>query len=130
SVSTTDGTALVLNGGGLTSADATKPVTITASATGDTGTAVKVENAGAPEGAQKGASLKDIILNTSSTKGDALNVAGKLETQNAELKASATDTGTAVNINGGEIHSKGQTSLTAMAEAGHAAVITGGKLTG
>ncbi|EAS5352975.1 filamentous hemagglutinin N-terminal domain-containing protein [Salmonella enterica] len=132
SVSTADGTALVLNGGGLTSADTTKPVTITASATGDTGTAVKVEteNTGVPGGAPTGSSLKDINLKTSSTKGNALNVEGKLETQNTAITASATDTGTSLNISGGEIHSKGQTSLTAKADAGHAAVITGGKLTG
>ncbi|EEF7266480.1 filamentous hemagglutinin N-terminal domain-containing protein [Salmonella enterica] len=132
SVSTADGTALVLNGGGLTSADTTKPVTITASATGDTGTAVKVEKVkvDAPEGAPTGSSLKDINLKTSSTKGNALNVEGKLETQNTAITASATDTGTSLNISGGEIHSKGQTSLTAKADAGHAAVITGGKLTG
>ncbi|EGZ8045676.1 filamentous hemagglutinin N-terminal domain-containing protein, partial [Salmonella enterica] len=132
SVSTTDGTALVLNGGGLTSADTTKPVTITASATGDTGTAVKVEKVkvDAPEGAPTGSSLKDINLKTSSTKGNALNVEGKLETQNTAITASATDTGTALNISGGEIHSKGQTSLTAKADAGNAAVIADGKLTG
>ncbi|HCL1641398.1 TPA: filamentous hemagglutinin N-terminal domain-containing protein, partial [Salmonella enterica subsp. enterica serovar 4,[5],12:i:-] len=132
SVSTTNGTALVLNGGGLTSADTTKPVTITASATGDTGTAVKVEKVkvDAPEGAPTGSSLKDINLKTSSTKGNALNVEGKLETQNTAITASATDTGTALNISGGEIHSKGETSLTAKADEGNAAVITGGKLTG
>ncbi|EBS6881397.1 filamentous hemagglutinin N-terminal domain-containing protein, partial [Salmonella enterica] len=133
SVSTTDGTALVLNGGGLTSADTTKPVTITASATGDTGTAVKVEktgNTGVPGGVPTGSSLKDINLKTSSTKGDALNVEGKLETQNTVITASATDTGTALNISGGEIHSKGETSLTAKADAGNAAVIADGKLTG
>ncbi|EDY6749852.1 filamentous hemagglutinin N-terminal domain-containing protein, partial [Salmonella enterica] len=132
SVSTADGTALVLNGGGLTSADTTKPVTITASATGDTGTAVKVEKVkvDAPEGAPTGSSLKDINLKTSSTKGNALNVEGKLETQNTAITASATDTGTALNISGGEIHSKGQTSLTAKADAGNAAVIADGKLTG
>lgn len=127
SVSTADGTALVMNGGGLTSADKTHPITITASATGDTGTAVKVE---ATEESQMPSSLKDIILVSSSTKGDALNVAGRLETQNAELETSASDTGAALNINGGEIHSLGQTTLKAEAETGHAAVITGGKLTG
>ncbi|EPD0210839.1 filamentous hemagglutinin N-terminal domain-containing protein [Salmonella enterica] len=130
SVSTTGGTALVMNGGGLTSADKTKPVTITASATGDTGTAVKVEKVQTTEGVQVSSSLKDVILVSSSTKGDALNVAGKLETQNAVLKTSTPDTGTALNISGGEIHSLGQTTLNATAETGHAAVITGGKLTG
>ncbi|EAY4774404.1 filamentous hemagglutinin N-terminal domain-containing protein [Salmonella enterica] len=130
SVSTADGTALVLNGGGLTSTDTAKPVTITASATGDTGTAVKVEKTVTEEGGQTSSLLKDVILVSSSTKGDALNVAGKLETQNAELKTSASDTGTALNIHDGEIHSQGQTSLTATADAGRAAVITDGKLTG
>ncbi|HIB1592530.1 TPA: filamentous hemagglutinin N-terminal domain-containing protein, partial [Salmonella enterica subsp. enterica serovar Muenchen] len=124
SVSTTDGTALVLNGGGLTSTDKANPVTITASATGDTGTAVNVEEAGTAS------SLKDVHLTSSSTDGDALNVAGRLDTQNAVLKASATGAGTALNVGGGEIHSQGQTSLTATADAGHAAVITDGKLTG
>ncbi|EDJ1206110.1 hypothetical protein GEX85_05260 [Salmonella enterica] len=127
SLSTADGTALVMNGGGLTSADKTHPITITASATGDTGTAVKVE---ATEEGQMPSSLKDIILVSSSTKGDALNVAGRLETQNAELETSASDTGAALNINGGEIHSLGQTTLKAEAETGHAAVIVDGKLTG
>ncbi|ELV9470105.1 filamentous hemagglutinin N-terminal domain-containing protein, partial [Salmonella enterica] len=130
SVSTTDGTALMLSGGGLTSADAARPVSVTASATGDAGTAVRVDKTVAMGGEQTSSSLKDIHLTTSSTKGDALNVSGRLETQNAELKASATDTGTALNISGGEIYSKGNASLTATADAGHAAVITDGKLTG
>ncbi|ENL0803811.1 hypothetical protein AB4S24_004818, partial [Salmonella enterica] len=130
SVSTTDGTALVLSGGGLTSTDAARPVTVTASATGEAGTAVRVEKTVTGDGVQTSSSLKDVLLTTSSTKGDALNVAGRLETQNAEIKVSATDTGTALNISGGEIHSKGQTSLTATADTGHAAVIADGKLTG
>ncbi|EKC2495957.1 hypothetical protein OOO55_005166, partial [Salmonella enterica] len=87
SVSTTDGTALVLSGGGLTGTDAARPVTVTASATGEAGTAVRVEKTVTEDGVQTSSSLKDVLLTTSSTKGDALNVEGRLETQNTEIKA-------------------------------------------
>ncbi|EIK6739668.1 filamentous hemagglutinin N-terminal domain-containing protein [Salmonella enterica subsp. enterica serovar Aqua] len=128
--STNNGTALLLNGGGLSSADKDQHVTIIASALGDKGSAVTVAKNNEEGSAPQSSSLKNIILDSTSTKGNALNVEGKLETQNADLKVKATDTGTALNVNGGEVHSLGQTTLTANAETGHAAVIKEGKLTG
>ncbi|EDQ5496526.1 filamentous hemagglutinin N-terminal domain-containing protein, partial [Salmonella enterica] len=122
SVSTTNGTAVEFNGGGIQSADSQSPITIKASATGDSGTAVHV-TAGSDN------ALGNVVLNTSATQGDALKVEGGLLTQGSDISASVTGTGTALNISGGAVNSAGNTTLSASADKGQAAVIHNGTLT-
>ncbi len=117
------GAALVLDGGKLQSTAADNaPVDVTASAQGS-GTAVKVSTGG-------DSALDNIALNASATAGEALNVQGTLNTQNAGISANVSGSGTALNVSGGTVHSAGNSTLTATADQGQAAVITDGRLTG
>ncbi|WP_409528558.1 beta strand repeat-containing protein [Salmonella enterica] len=126
SVSTENGTAISLHGGSLQGAGGDHPVTVIAQATGD-GSAVTVRPSaeGAPEN-----TLANITLNTTSARGDALNVGGVLNTKGVTVVAATTETGTALNVSGGEIHSQGGTGITATSDSGHATVLNDGKLTG
>ncbi|EBX3268385.1 hypothetical protein DRT26_20350, partial [Salmonella enterica subsp. enterica serovar Oranienburg] len=121
-VSTSNSTAIELNGGKIQSADNQPPITINASATGDSGTAVHV-TAGSNSG------LSDVVLNTSATQGDALKVEGVLSTQGSDINANVTGTGTALNVSGGTVNSAGNTTLNASADKGQATVIHNGTLT-
>ncbi|EKY8362043.1 filamentous hemagglutinin N-terminal domain-containing protein [Salmonella enterica] len=122
-VSTGNGTAISLDGGSIQSADNMVPVTVNASATGENGTAVHV-------GSGSMGSLSDIILNTTSTQGDALKVEGTLATQNTTVHTSTTGTGTALNVTGGTLSSSGNTVVNATSDTGHAAVVSHGTLAG
>ncbi|EKF3857580.1 filamentous hemagglutinin N-terminal domain-containing protein, partial [Salmonella enterica] len=122
-VSTVNGTALILGGGKIESADSKAPVTVNALATGDNGTAVYVTK-------DHLSSISSITLNASSTGGDAVNIEGILETQNTDITANATGKGTALNVNGGTLKSAGSTVVNATASNGHSAVINDGKLAG
>ncbi|ENI8091291.1 filamentous hemagglutinin N-terminal domain-containing protein, partial [Salmonella enterica] len=126
-VTTENGTALTLNGGSLQSADSEAPVKVNATATGDSGTAVLVTKTADGE---SGSSLGNITLNASATAGDGLNVQGVLNTQGTDISTAVSGSGTALNVSGGRVHSSGDSSLTATADNGQAAVITDGSLTG
>ncbi|HAF2163488.1 TPA: filamentous hemagglutinin N-terminal domain-containing protein, partial [Salmonella enterica] len=126
SVSTSNGTAISLNGGSLQGADGEHPVTVTAQATGN-GTAVTVKPV--TEGKAE-SSLANITLNTTSVQGDALNVGGVLNTKDVVVTANTSGTGTALNVSGGVIHSLGSTNITAMSDSGSVAVVDDGKLNG
>ncbi|HFE7434991.1 TPA: hypothetical protein ACF99E_005082 [Salmonella enterica subsp. enterica serovar Newport] len=126
SVSTENGVALSLNGGSLQGAESEHPVTVTVQATGD-GTAVTVKPT---DKGKPGSSLANMTLHTTSAQGDALNVGGELNTKKVVVEAGTTGTGTALNVSGGEIHSRGETDIVATSDSGHAAVINNGKLTG
>ncbi|HFE6714951.1 TPA: filamentous hemagglutinin N-terminal domain-containing protein [Salmonella enterica subsp. enterica serovar Newport] len=126
SVSTENGVALSLNGGSLQGAESEHPVTVTVQATGD-GTAVTVKPT---DKGKPGSSLANMTLHTTSAQGDALNVGGELNTKKVVVEAGTTGTGTALNVSGGEIHSRGETDIEATSDSGHAAVINNGKLTG
>ncbi|EHI3123276.1 filamentous hemagglutinin N-terminal domain-containing protein, partial [Salmonella enterica] len=125
SVSTANGTAVSLNGGSLKGADGEHPITVTVQSTGS-GTAVTVK----PSTEGKENSLANLTLNTTSDQGNALNVEGVLNTNDVMVIANSTGTGTALNVNVGEIHSQGSTGITATSDSGVAAVINNGRLTG
>ncbi|EDS7590089.1 S-layer family protein, partial [Salmonella enterica subsp. diarizonae] len=126
SVSTESGTAISLSGGSLRGAYTEHPVTVTARAAGDsTAVTVKPVAEGKPESL-----LANVILDTASAQGNALNVGGVLNTKDVMVTANTTGTGTALNVSGGVIHSLGSTNITATSDSGQAAAINGGALTG
>ncbi|HCM1955427.1 TPA: hypothetical protein N3A08_004571, partial [Salmonella enterica subsp. salamae serovar 9,46:z4,z24:z39:z42] len=116
------GSALVLDGGTLQGTQDDTPVTVTAKTEG-TGTAVQVAQ-------DKDSTLNNVVLDATATDGTALQVSGTLNTQGADISSTATGSGTALNVDGGTVHSQGDSTLKAEAENGRAAVIKDGGLTG